>query len=67
MGCLDYNNCKNFFNECRECSRSYPDKFEVIEIKEDECQCEHCKKIVKEDKIFRRKDNPKYGLCFDCY
>ena len=67
MGCLKYNNCKNFFAKCRECSENYNNEFEAIEIKDDECQCESCKKIVRTDRIFKRKDNPKKGLCFDCY
>ena len=33
----------------------------------DGCQCFSCKRIVTDGKIFPLKDNPKRGLCFDCY
>lgn len=39
-------------------------------LKDGECQCECCKKIfVLEENpvIFPRANNPKNGLCFDCY
>ena len=67
MGCLDYKNCKNYLKECEKCSKWYVNKFEQIEIKDDECQCICCKKIFHKDKIFRYKDNLKKGLCFNCY
>lgn len=67
MGCLDYKNCKNYQKECAHCSKWYANKFEPIEIKDDECQCFSCKKNFKENEIFRLKDNPKKGLCFNCY
>lgn len=66
MGCMDYRKCKNYNKKCNQCSRWYLDKFEAIEIKDNECQCISCKKIFT-DRIFRLKDDPERGLCFDCY
>lgn len=40
------------------------------ELEDGQCKCDCCKRIftLKENhKIFQRKDNPKRGVCFNCY
>lgn len=32
-----------------------------------ECRCLCCGLVVKDGKIFPRKDDPTKGLCYDCY
>ena len=63
----DYKNCNNYNIECESCSRSYEDKFSVRELKDNECLCISCKKIITDERIFRYKDSPSIGVCYDCY
>ena len=52
---------------CTKCSRRCPDNFEPLKIKDGECFCISCKKIITDKKIFPYKDNKNKGLCFNCY
>ena len=36
-------------------------------LPENACRCYGCKRIITDGRIFRSKDDPKSGLCFDCY
>ena len=36
-------------------------------LDENECKCISCKRIFNDGKIFKLKNNPHKGLCFDCY
>lgn len=55
MGCLDYKICKNYQKECSNCSKWYDNKFELVELKDDECQCFSCKKFLKKTKYLDLK------------
>ena len=48
-------------------ARQYKIVSEDRPIKEGECKCIVCKKIVISGRIFKFKDDPTQGLCFDCY
>lgn len=52
---------------CTTCRVKYFDNFKPIGMKEGECYCTSCRRIFNNDKIFRRKDDPTKGICFDCY
>lgn len=52
---------------CTLCKRRATDNFEPEEIKNGECLCIYCKKIIKDGKIFSRGVDEKRGICFDCY
>lgn len=67
MNCKHKENCQNYQISCDACSRSYEDKFSPRELKDNECLCISCKRIIDNGEIFRYKDNPKKGLCFNCY
>ena len=36
-------------------------------LPENACRCYGCKRVITNGRIFRLKDDPKSGLCFDCY
>lgn len=42
-------------------------KEENIPLKEGECKCICCKKIIKDNQIFRSLVDKSKGICFDCY
>jgi len=52
---------------CASCSVKYFDNFIPREIKEGGCYCTSCRRIIYNDKIFKLKDDPTKGVCFDCY
>lgn len=51
----------------RALERTYDKTEPVIKPKDGECRCVCCGRVVKDDKIFPQKADPKKGLCFDCY
>lgn len=67
MSCKKYKDCKNYQIECESCMHSYTDNFMPRELKDNECLCMSCKRIITDDRIFRYKHNLSIGLCFDCY
>ena len=59
--------CNGYPSPCTTCRVKYFDNFKPLELKEGGCYCISCRRIIYNDKIFRRKDDPTKGLCFDCY
>ena len=51
---------------CKAIYDGIPQK-SLEKVKEGECKCIACKKIITDDRIFKFKDDPTQGLCFDCY
>lgn len=55
---------------CLGCTRNKVDRFEPRELKEYECICIYCKKIINkrvDNRIFASLEDPHKGICFDCY
>ena len=52
---------------CTRCKRRATDNFEPEEIKNGECFCISCKKIIRDNRIFPKVTDRTIGLCFDCY
>lgn len=55
---------------CLGCKRNKVDRFEPRELKEGECICIYCKRLIDtkvENRIFVNLEDPYKGICFDCY
>lgn len=62
-----YDKDEDGYIHCLNCSRNYNDLYEPIRLKPNETLCIYCKRIIPDGRVFRFKDDPKRGVCFDCY
>ena len=66
-GKLNLSRFKPYCYECGSKNETIEYKPNYMDITYPACTCISCKKVVTDGRIFRLKERPEKGLCFDCY
>lgn len=66
-GKLNLSRFKPYCYECGSKNETIEYEPDYMDITYPACTCISCKKTITDGRIFRLKERPERGLCFDCY